>query len=255
MTLIVDDTNWQELVEADQIAGLPPGCLPRQTEIGGLECAAVYAEHVELIPESQWMDRAREMIADRAFIGDRIQFDPATHFQNGLGFCWAYSLCQALEAERELMGLPPELLAPESLAECVNYRNAGYYLDRALEYAAKNGIARRQFVPQYKLNPKDWQAGWKEDRANFVPLEWWDLGGKNVWAETVTLLLNGMGCYVGLDWWSHAVFYDRLVIDGQRLGVHTPNTHGPGKDVNLFGSKAIPSMGSFGIRSVTYSKL
>jgi hypothetical protein len=254
MTRIIDDSNWQQLIEENAAAGIVNAAMPRETPIGGLECAAVYAEHVELIPESKWIDRTKAMTAAGGFIGDRIQFDPKAHFQNGLGFCWAYSLCEAVEAERVDSGLEFELLAPESLAELTGYRNRGYYLDRALEYAAKNGIARRQFVPQYKLSPQQWQAGWEQDRANFVPLEWWDIGGKDVWAETVTILLSGKGCYVGLDWWGHAVFYDRLVLDGNRLGIHTPNSHGPGQDVNLFGSKAIPSMGSFGVRSVTWSK-
>jgi hypothetical protein len=253
MTLIIDDSNWQELVSKTKTAGYETGALPRRTEVGELACAAVY--DVPLIPESEWMDRTKEMIANKAFIGDRIQFDPKAHFQNGLKYCWGYSLCQAVEAERVDMGLDFQLLAPESLAECVGYRNQGYYLDGAIEYAAKNGISRRLYVPQHKINPSQWDGKYKDDRANFKPLEWWDLDGRDVWAKTVSVLLAGKGCYVGLDWWGHAVFYDRLVIDGKRIGAHTPNTHDAGNDVNLFGSKAVPSMGSFAIRSCTFSRL
>lgn len=255
MTLIIDDSNWQQIAEESVAAGFLAGALPRQTQVGELECARVFAEEMPLIPESEWIPRTKEMIANRAFVGDRIQFDPQTHSQNGLPYCWAYSLCQAVETEIVLCGLPFQLLAPESLGEDVGWRSRGNYLDSALQYAATNGIARRQFVPQHVINPNQFNAEWKNDRKNFVPLEWWDLGGRDVWAETVTALLSGKGCYVGLDWWSHAIFYDRLVLDGNRLGVHTPNSHGPGNDVNLFGSKAIPSMGSFAIRSVTFNRV
>jgi hypothetical protein len=255
MTVHIDDSNWQELIEQDAAEGRLAGALPRQSGIGGLSCAPVFADSIPLIPESEWLDRIAYNDANKLWIGDRIQFDATAHSQNGLPYCWAYSLSQAVEAELVRSGLPFQLLAPESLGGDVNWRSQGNMLDSALAYAAKNGIARRQFVPQYEINPKKFDPAWEKDRINFVPLEWWDLDGPDVWAATVTALLSGFGCYIGLDWWSHAVFYDRLVLDGKKIGVHTPNTHGPGNDVNLFDSKARPSLGSFVCRSVTYQPL
>lgn len=172
----------------------------------------------------------------------------------GVHNCWSYSLSQAVMGKRLQQGQSFVQLSPESLAEDVGFRNKGNSLDSALEYAAQYGIASREFVPQFDISKKNWKSGWEDNRKNYIPLEWWDLGGKDVWAETVTALLCGEGCYVGLSWWSHAVWYDMLGIDDKgRIGVHTPNSHGEGKDVWLFGSKAIPSMGSFVIRSVTYA--
>ena len=144
-------------------------------------------------------------------------------------------------------------LSPESLAEDVNYRNAGNYLDSALEYAAKNGIATRATVPQHKIKESQWDAAYKEERTHYIPAEWWDLDGRDVWQSTVTALLLGYGCYVGLDWWSHAVWYDRMRIsDRGAIEIHTPNSHGPGEDVWLSQSKATPGMGSFVLRTVTW---
>lgn len=254
MSIVVNDENWQDVVKESVSRGFTAGCLPRKTQIGELAFATVYAEHVPLIPESQWKDRIKEMTAAGAFIGQRFKFDPKLNYQNGFGYCWAYSLAQAVMGKRGQQGLPFVQLSPESLAEDVGYRNAGNMLDSALAYAAKNGIATRDFVPQFKINPKDWKEGWKEDRKNYIPLEWFDLGGKDVWAETVTALLSGDGCFIGLDWWRHAVWYDMLGInDKGQIGVHTPNSHGEGNDVWLFGSKAVPSMGSFVLRSITFS--
>ena len=258
MTRIIDDTNWRQFLDEEEAAGRPAkGALPR-----GLDgrkplsvSTRVFSEDVPLIPESEWADRIRYMTEHKLFLGDRIQFDPRAHSQNGLNYCWAYSLAQGVEAELVRNGQPFSLLAPESLGEDVRWRNAGNYLDSAITYAAQHGIARRKYVPQHEINSSKFDPEWKNDRANFVPLEWWDLGGRNVWAQTVTALLSGFGCYVGLDWWSHAVWYGKLVLDGNRIGVWTPNSHGPGEDRILYGSRAVPSMDSYVPRSVTFQQV
>ena len=260
MTRIVDDNNWKQFVDMGKSAGRLCGAIPREKDgRKPLSVGRPLTDDMPLIPESEWHDRIKYMTENKLWIADRVAKaggdDPNQHYQNGLGYCWAYSLSQAVEAERIRMGLDFQLLAPESLGEDVRWRNAGNYLDSAIQYAAKYGIARRLYVPQHEINPDRFDSQWKDDRANFVPLEWWDLSGRVVWAQTVTALLSGFGCYVGLDWWSHAVWYGKLVLDGNKIGVWTPNSHGPREDVILFGSKAVPSMDSYVARSVTYSPL
>lgn len=256
MSHLITDANYREFLDQQAEKGIVGfGALPRQTPVGGLAGVPVFAEHVPLIPESEWADRIRHMTENKLWIGDRWQSDPKADFQNGYGFCWAYSLAQSVMAVRAAQGLPFVQLSPESLAEDVNYRNEGNYLDSALAYAAKYGIATRATVPQHKIKESQWNPAYKEERKLYIPLEWWDLGGQSVWKETVTALLMGHGCYVGLDWWSHAIWYDRLRIGSSgKVEVHTPNSHGPGEDVWLSGSKAVPSMGSFVPRSVTWPK-
>ena len=251
MSLYINDDNYLSVVEESEAAGFTAGALPRQTQIGDLECAPVFAEHVPLIPESEWIGRIQQMTATGSFIGQRWTSDPKADYQNGFGFCWAYSLCQSAMAVRSFMSQPFIQLSPESLAECTGYRNSGYYLDRALEYASNKGIACRLTVPQHKITKPQWNPQFEDERLSYIPLEWWDLGGKDVWAETVTALLQGYGCYVGYDWWRHAVFLDMLRVNNGKIEVHTPNSHGPGNDAWLAGSKAIPSMGSFVLRSMT----
>lgn len=250
---IFDDNSAAEVVSQLEGEGFLAGALPRQTAVGGLEGVPVFAEQVPLIPESEWAGRIKEMTDNKLWIGDRWQSDPNADFQDGLGFCWAYSLAQATMAVRAAQGQPFVQLSPESLAECVNYRNQGYYLDRALEYAAKNGLATRATVPQHAITERQWDAKYKEERTHFIPTEWWDIGGSDVWGETVTALLMGYGCYVGYDWASHAVWLDRIRIGSNgKVEVHTPNSHGPEQDWWLAGSKAIPSMGSFVLRDTTW---
>jgi len=249
MSLRIDDNTDISGVNAP--GAFPAGALPRQTDIGGIACAPVFAEHVPIIPESEWKPRIADMTAKGLFIGQRWKSDVKADYQNGLGFCWAKSLAQAVMANRAAMGQPFVQLMGEGLAECVNYRNRGYYLDRALEYAAKNGIPTIATVPPLKISKSQWKPEYADERQNFIPLEWWDLGGTDVWAETITALLTGFGCYVGYDWWHHAVFLDMLRVNNGKIEVHTPNSHGPGNDVWLAGSRAIPSMGSFVLRSTT----
>jgi len=249
MSLYFDDN----VDVAPLVAGFPPGALPRQSAVGGLECAAVYSDSVPLIPESQWKQRIIDMTASGSFIGQRWKSNPKADFQNGYRFCWAYSLSMAVMAKRYSMGLPFVQLSPESLAESVGYRNKGNFLDVALTYAAKHGIASRLTVPQHNITG-NWNPAYKDERQNYIPLEWWDLDGQNVWPSTVTALLSGDGGYAGYDWAGHAVFVDMLRIGHNgKIEVHTPNSHGPGQDWWLAGSRAVPSLGSFVIRSVTFS--
>lgn len=251
--LIHDGTTERELQKRG--IGNDYGCLPRKTQIGGLACAPAFASHVPLIPESEWIGRIAEMEAKKLWIGDVWQSDAKADFQSSLRFCWSYSLCEGAMAVRAAMGQPFVQLSAESLAEAVGYSNRGNSLDSAIEYAASNGIATRETVPQHDISPRNWKPEYKTERGKYMPTEWYDLGGRNVWAETVTALLLGFGCYVGYNWWGHAVWLDRLRIGASgQIEVHTPNSHGPGQDVWLAGSRAIPSMGSFVLRSMTLAQ-
>lgn len=250
MSVIVTDANYRDIVRQSEDAGHLAGCLPRQTPVGGLACAPVMSEHVPLIPESEWEDRIKFNTEKKLWIGDKWQSDPKADYQNGLGFCWAYSLCQAVMAVRKVQLQPFVQLSPESLAEDVGYRNRGNSLDSAIAYAAENGIATRKTVPQHKISPSQWDAAYKDERQNHIPLEWYDLD-ESAWKSTVAALLEGYGCYVGLSWASHAVWYDRLRINNGQIEVHTPNSHGPDQDWWLSGSRRYPDMASFALRSVT----
>jgi hypothetical protein len=254
MSIEINDGNWQSVVGQliDRGLGIV-GALPRQSQPGCLEGVPVYAEHFPLIPESEWLDRIKYMTESRLWIGDRWQSNPQADYQNGLGFCWAYSLAQAVMAVRRSQAQPFVQLSPESLAEDVGYANRGNYLDSALKYAASHGLASRATVPQHKIKESQWNEAYRGERKKYIPLEWYDLDGNNVWAQTVSTLLSGFGCYVGYDWWGHAVWLDRLRVgsDG-KIQVHTPNSHGPGNDTWISGKKAVPSLGSFVLRSVTW---
>lgn len=250
MTLIVTDENSLKIITAMQADGFPPGCAEdgrfRSEPIGTY--SAVYADEFPLIPESEVIERIKYVTANQGFIGQRWQPDPRAHFQSTFGWCWAYSLTQAVEGVRAGQGLPFVQLAPESLLELVNYRNQGYYCDRALEYAKQHGIAERALVPQYSQNPVKW-GDYRENAKQYVPLETWDCTQKEMRAQVRTALLCGDGVYGGWDKYRHAMWLDGMLLDGNKIRYHTPNTHGPGKDWAL---DSEPDE-AFILRSATYN--
>jgi hypothetical protein len=228
--------------------------VPRESEYGKLEGVPMFADSFELIPPDQWSKRISSMEEAKAWPRDRYRDQKPVHQnQNGLSFCWAYSLAQAVEMTRAVAGLEYRQLAPETLGAMTGWRNAGYYCDKALAYAQQHGIAGREFAKQYSLNYRGYQAGWQENALLHRPVEVYDLG-RDMWAEVVTALISGFAVYTGYNRFSHAITLDSLVNNGGKIGVSSPNTWNGEQDRwTLFGQTAVPDE-AFAIRTVTYSE-
>jgi len=252
----IGDGNYREFVDQHlQRADGVVGALPRKVPLGNLACARPYADSgAPMIPQAEWADRIRAMEAAKAWAADVKASTGAKDLdQDGLPYCWAYSLTDCVETVRATQGLPYVELAPESLGGCVNYRSVGNSLDDALAWAAKHGIAPRSLVPAHNLRVQSWGAEWQKQAANHVPLEWWDLGAKSMWGETVSVLLTGGVVYAGYDWWGHAVKLDKLVLVGSEVCVSGPNSWGANQRFVLKGNRKMPSLGCFAPRSVSFS--
>lgn len=253
---VLNDRNWQEYVHRSQDAGFLRGALPRQTNVGGLKCAKPFEEVIKPIPESEWEARIKDITARKAWPADHLRVHNYTVSQNGLGYCWAYSLASAVTTQRLTAGEPFVELAAESLGGLVNFRNQGGYLDLAIAYAAKNGICDRSFAPQYNLRPSTWKTGWQEEALNHRPAEWFDLDGDS-WRYSVSALLSGFVLYIGYDWWGHAVEGVRLVIIDGEICLEIFNSHGDIDDHGFLviqGSRKVPDLGSFALRTSTWSE-
>lgn len=251
MIRLIDDSTTIDIANEPGLCG----CRQRETSIGGLPCARVMADDssIVIVPESQWKARIEEMQAKGLFA--RQIFEASNPFQadqGKLNYCWAFSLTQTIELNRVAAGLPYIELAAESLGGDVSYRNAGNAIDSAIAYAAAHGIASRSFVDHGCISPSGFRQGWEKNAVNFRPIEWWDVGANDMWAESVTVLLTGKPLYVGYDWWGHAVMLDELVIVGDEVCVSGPNTWGKGQRFVLKGSKKVPSYGCFGVRETTF---
>lgn len=246
---IYDTDNYPENPAIDGYRGF----MPRASAVGYLEGVPLFCESFKLIPKERWKEEAEAFEAAKAYVRYRYELmEPVAKNQGRLSFCWAFSLAQTIEAARACTGLPYVELAPETLGELTRWSNAGYYCDKALAYAIKNGIASRQFAPNLSIDPRTYKPGWKEDALKHCPLEYYDLGGNDLWAECVTALLSGFSIYVGYNWWSHAVMIDWLTFVNGELCLSGPNSWGPGQRFVLKGSKKYPNE-AFAIRSCTYS--
>lgn len=251
---VIDDVNFERFLRSERnpLRDLQPGALPRTTRVGELPCAP--AGRVKLIPENEWVDRIHAMDAAKAWAQDAYdRVNPVHQYQNGLPYCWAFSLAQCVEIARAVTRQPYVQLGPESLGRAVGWRNVGNSLDSSIRCAAEYGIASRAFIQEHSRIASRYQEGWEADALNHRVEEWLDLGYHDVWAETVSVLLTGLPVYVGLRWWMHVVCYTKLVIVGGEICPYTPNTHAPTADVVLKGNRKIPDLGCFSPNVETFS--
>ncbi len=249
--LRITDQNYRQYAQAAQHAGLC-GALPRKSQIGSLTYARPYAEVIDLIPESKYGEYYEQMKGK--FPRQRKEkYNPALQYQGPHPLCWAYALAQHLECVRAKENLMYIQLAPESITGVCGYQDIGYYLDKALGWITESGMAPRSLVPQYNLNESSWDKTYKERARDFIPLERFDLGTKDMWAEIMTALLTGDSVYLAYNWWRHALNAEELVLEDNEYKLWLPNTHGAGQDVLLSGSKKIPDE-AYVVRSITYSK-
>jgi hypothetical protein len=223
------------------------GCYPRLTPLGEVEGARLYRgdEDFPLIPEEEWKERIEDMTERRAWAQDRYDdLNPRHKYQNGLGYCWTYSGGQSAEMLMAVQNRPYVELAPETLGGAVNWRNSGYYIDRALSYWAKHGMATREYIPDHEINPKRFKEGWEQNALLCVPTESIDFGygdREYLWHVAVSMTLTGIFVpWIGLDWWRHAITYGKLVIDGGEVCPYTRNTHKRGDDRIIKGSRKHP---------------
>jgi hypothetical protein len=223
--------------------------MPRQTEIGKLEGVPLFADAIPLIPESEWIPRIQAMNAARAF--PRYIYEekkPVHQYQDGHPLCWAYSLTQAVEMSDENY----VQLAPESIVGVAGWRDTGFYCDRAIQWAMEHGIAERSFVPQYSLRTANYKTGWQQNALRHRPIEWFDLGARDMKAECITALLSGFAIYTGYNRFGHAITLDEAVVRGTDIGLGSPNTWREKLDRwTLFGAVSIPDE-AFAVRTLAY---
>jgi len=252
MTIHIHDGNWEQYARAALNTPGLCGALPRNSILGQLEGVRPYADIIQLIPESEWPARM-EAIKGK-FIRQRYEsFNPVLQNQGNHPLCWAFSLAQHIECVRAKENLPYHQLAPESIAGTYNFKDQGGALDDALAYIATHGVAPRSMVPLYDLDPKTFIPGWAAKSLDVVPLERFDLGAKDMWAECVTALLSGDAIYIAYDWLSHAMNMEELQYKGTEICPWLPGTWGAGQDMLVSGSHKVPSE-AYVVRQVTYSK-
>lgn len=271
MVKLYTDANYQLLLDQANRHGTygAAGALPRRTRYGSSEAAqhflVPYGDVVSDLPDQKdWKELIQEANEKKLFpiyhrqASTVLEQQPS---QNGLNYCWTWSLRAATENARRLYGLPDVSLAPTSLAWLVNYSNAGYYLDAAIKGACERGFAPMSMLPnQYSRSPSSWQSGWEQEALKYRPLEWWDgdtsQGTIFVIKQALAILRTGTPLYVALNWWSHALCIFGLTWDeSQPNGIIWDyfNSHADGH-IQLVGSRGVPDE-FYGVRDVNREAL
>lgn len=255
-----DESNYQSLIRSVADGGLPQW-YPRQTKYASTEARAYGLTPMEEYPDAliPW-EQVPEVI-ERCH---KQQIFPLYHQRNakvmevwnqdGYGYCWAYGLTAAVMGCRAAEGQPPVRLSPFSLGWLVNWKNNGYYCDRAIAGARERGIAPAEYVPEYVLNTRRFRDGWEAEAKKYRPLEWWDVNtGKSqqdVVRQCLTVLATGRPLYIAYNWWGHALELVGLLWENGRIVWQVWNSHGDGV-IELTGSRGVPDE-AYGVRATSW---
>jgi len=250
------DRQWQTLSDASILKG----AIPRQTRYGESVDAIPYGDVVDqLIDPKDYKEVIERCHTEHLFpmYHQKASWAPEGFVwnQNGLKYCWAWSLVASLMDVRAREGKSTVLLAPITLGHLVGWRNRGNYLENAIHGLKEVGVSSQSFVPnQHLSNPRSFKEGWKEDRTNYRLGEVWDCDNTSTQSmiqHCTTILSTGTPLYVGYDWWGHAVECVGLEWDESvknNLIWKIRNSHGENELLELTGRRAVPDE-AFGIRS------
>ena len=255
-----NDENWITLIRQPLTQDLLPQVLPRSTNYGSAEARECGLVPMEEYPDAlpSWQD-VPSIIQD---CHDKKIF-PIYHMQqtgllqdwnqDGYGYCWAYGLTAAVMGCRALEGQKPVRLSPFSLGWLVNWRNSGYFCDRAIKGARERGIAPADYVPEYVLDPRRFKPGWQEEAKKYRPLEWWDVNtntnNREIIRQCLAILSTGRPLYVAYNWWSHALVCVGMKWEKSGVTWQLWNSHGDGC-IEFSGSRGVPDE-AYGVRATT----
>jgi hypothetical protein len=171
--------------------------------------------------------------------------------QDGLNYCWAWSLAATLLDLRAMEGKTTVMLAPVSMGWLVNWSNSGYYLDDSIRGLRERGIAPTSSVGgdfnSTNRNPRTYKDDWETEARKYRLGEVWDVdtrqGDRATILQAATILCSGRPIYLAYNWWSHA-----LMCTGMRWSESKKNnviweirnSHGEPDTIDMDGDRGVP---------------
>jgi hypothetical protein len=257
--VVYGDSNWRELVgdgstirigSDDRLLSYRPRTVP----YGHAGAPTFEAAGFKAFDRKELKERADELEAKKARLSDLITWKPKD--QNGTPLCWSFGSCGACETARVAAGMPYISLSPASCAGPITgYHLRGGWGHDFLEQAAKTGIATSALWPDYSFKVRP-NAEIESSYQDHKVLEWFDLQSNNV-DQLWTMLVLGIPCPLGLDWWGHLIFaVDYVPGQGTRIR-NSWGDWGAANDHGVMGFSVLTegkSRGdSYGVRAVTPS--
>ncbi len=220
---IIDDSNWQTLVDGDESNRFGRGLFERVAPYGD-SGTPIENTDIQLIPRSEWSARIKEQLEKKARVSDYCTFEPVNQRQTN--YCWAYCCTQAGTAMRLIQGLPFVLLSGSSVAAIIKGgRNQGGWTADAMKYMTATGASTVELYPQgttqviRSVEVDRW-------RPKLRSLEWVDAQSKR-FDVAITAALLGLPTVVSYNWWSHAIMgCDAVEIEPGSFGLRIRNSWG-----------------------------
>lgn len=251
----------------DVVGGDVHGLIPRNftTHPQGYCHPTYQALNLPVFPRSEWSDRIKEMAERKSRVSDyllALQGAKAL-YQNGYGYCWAYSTGHAITALRAVMNLPYVLLSPFGVAQIIkNGRDEGGWGALSTEFAQANGYPSDRLWPNLKPGLSHDNAELRADMLlHKIEEGWVDLAdpvyARNLsFDQMMTLLMCRIPVVVDFNWWGHSVCaVDPVEIEPGSFGPRILNSHGEVISEQLMvlqGSRGIPD-GAVAPRVPTFS--
>lgn len=164
-----------------------------------------------LIPESEWEDRLKELVENKAQLSDIRDIadggKPIRSLDQGnQGYCWAHSPTSCMMLARAKAAEPYVPLSAYATA-CIikNYRNQGGFNAEAFEFIGNRGCPSQARWPQGSKdrsndNPETWRDAAKRKAFQFI-----DLDPRDMKRQLVTCLLLNIPVASDFMWWLHSV--------------------------------------------------
>lgn len=223
---------------------------------------------IELIPESEWKDRANELQKTQSAIshilltGDGGNPIPSLD-QGPVGYCWAHSTTGAIQATRALKFMPYVPLSAYAVAATIKKgADEGGWCGLSGKFVQERGVPSQAKWPQGDRNYRSHDTAdvWADAAKHKMTEEWMDLARPVydqvlTWPQVITCLLLRFPVAADFNWWGHSVLLcDVVVVEDGSIGIRMRNSWGDGWGDQGFsilrGSKARPD-NALGIRSAT----
>jgi hypothetical protein len=167
--------------------------------------------------------------------------------QNGLNYCWFWSLTGCVMDKRAEEGKETKILSPVSGGWTVNWHNAGNYLEDGVKAAATRGICEMSFTPDpHSLRYRSYKEGWEDNALLYRIGQTWDTpsGGKfdTRLQYCISMLAAGASIYNAHYELSHAMTTIGVIWDESQYGnvrIVDRNSHNEDRPIEKVGPQCV----------------
>lgn len=234
MFAIDDNTPVETTHPTGHSRGLVPRDISTHPHCYSSRAVPFTALDMPLIPREQWVERAKELKANRARLSDiRRTSGPGggripSLDQDGVGYCWNHSGTMAVMLLRAKMNQPYVRLSAFMVGCLVkNYRDEGGWGAQGLDFIAEHGVPSVDFWEEKSMRRSNDTPEMRANALKHRAIESWvDLDlpqyDRNFTEDQAMTLLLTVNPVIGdFNWWGHSV----CLMDAELLteGVGAPD--------------------------------